>query len=216
MKSVVLLSAGLDSTINAYEAHRAGGLALALTFDYGQRAAAREVASAQKTASLLGVAHIVVPLPWFKEFTQTSLVNRAAKVPTHVQIDNLGASETSAKSVWVPNRNGIFLNIAAAFAEGMGADTIIPGFNIEEAATFPDNTQGYLDALTAAFCFSTANHVRAFSYTTSLNKTQIVRRGLELGVRFEHVWPCYLGEALPCGTCESCLRYQRACRDGGL
>lgn len=211
-RSVVLLSSGLDSTINLFEARERSQVVLALTFDYGQRAAARERERAASLAAHVGVPHKVVELPWFSEFTRSSLVNRDAEVPVSesVSIDDLETSTKTAAAVWVPNRNGIFLNIAAAFAEGLGADWIIPGFNAEEAVTFPDNTGEFLDAASASFQFSTSNHVRAVCFTTSLNKPEIVTRGRELGVPFELIWPCYFAGAEPCGECESCQRFKRA------
>ncbi len=212
MKSVVLLSSGLDSTVNLYEALQKTEVVLALTFNYGQRAAVRELERAREIALLTNVPWKSLDLTWFSEFTKTSLVNRSTDVPVgdKVSIDDLKVSNETAKSVWVPNRNGIFLNIGAAFAEGLGADVVVPGFNIEEGATFPDNTQGFLDALSDAFEFSTSNGVKAVCYTTGLNKTQIVARGRALGAPFSLMWPCYLAGAEPCGECESCKRFARA------
>ena len=214
---VILLSSGLDSTLNLYEAKAAGEVRLALTFDYGQRAAAREIEHAKALADAVDVSHQVLKIDWFSLFTKSSLVNREAKVPTgsQISIDDQTTSETSAKAVWVPNRNGIFLNIGAAFAEGLGAGEVVPGFNIEEAATFPDNTEEFLQASTGAFKFSTNGRVKASCFTTALDKTEIVRRGRELNMRFDLVWPCYLGGAKPCGDCESCQRFARAMKAGG-
>lgn len=211
MKSVVLLSSGLDSTVNLYQAAQESEVVLAITFDYGQRAAAREIQHAKMLATKLAVPHRVIQLDWFKDFTRSSLVNRQMDVPTtSVKIDNFEASTNSAKAVWVPNRNGIFLNIGAAFAESLDAQWLIPGFNAEEATTFPDNSEDYLQASTKAFYFSTGNHVQVKCFTTALNKTEIVQLGRRLKVPFELVWTCYFGETKPCGKCESCQRFQRA------
>lgn len=217
-RSVVLLSSGLDSTVNLYEARTRSEVVAAITFNYGQRAAEREIEMARAHTALLKIPHIVVEVPFFKEFTKTSLINRANDVPTdsEVSIDDRETSIKTAERVWVPNRNGILLNIGAGYAEGLGADWLIPGFNIEEGATFPDNTEDYLRALTQAFSFSTANHVEAVCFTTALDKTAIVKRGVELGVRFEYVWPCYFGNQNLCGECESCLRYKRARSAAGV
>lgn len=216
-KAVVLLSSGLDSTVNLYQAQQVSEVVLALTFNYGQRAALREIEYAARTCAHLGIAHKVLDLSWFSEFTQTSLVARDQSVPTagQVSIDDLQVSNQTAKAVWVPNRNGVFLNIGAGFAEGLGAKWVVPGFNIEEAATFADNTQAFLDASTASFKLSTASHVEAKCFTTALNKTEIVRLGVKLKVKFEHVWPCYFGGESACGECESCLRFARA-KEAGL
>lgn len=216
-RSVVLLSSGLDSTVNLYEARAETEVVLALTFDYGQRAAPREIERAGRISGHAGVDHRVVSLPWFRDFTKTSLVDRGAEVPVgeRVEIDDRSVSLQTAKAVWVPNRNGIFLNIAAAFAEGLGADVIIPGFNAEEATTFPDNTDEFLKAATKAFSYSTSNRIEAVCFTTSLDKTEIVRRGIELNVPFDLIWPCYFAEAEPCGQCESCKRFGRAMAAAG-
>ncbi len=211
VKSVVLLSSGLDSTVNLYRAAQESEVVLAITFDYGQRAAAREIQQAAILASNLRVPHRVIALPWFKDFTQSSLVNRQMDVPTtSVRIDSFEASTHSAKAVWVPNRNGIFLNIGAAFAESLDAKWLIPGFNAEEATTFPDNSEDYLQASTQAFHFSTGNHVQVKCFTTALDKTEIVKLGRSLKVPFELIWTCYFGGEKPCGQCESCQRFSRA------
>ncbi len=211
-RTVVLLSGGLDSSVNLYKAHQETEVVLALTFDYGQRAALREIESATKQCSKLSIPHKVISLPWFRDFTQTSLVNVTEAVPKDVAIDDRQQTVHSAKLVWVPNRNGIFLNIGAAFAESLGADFIIPGFNHEEATTFPDNSEDFMDAISDSLSYSTANQVVAFCYTADKDKTEIARMGFELGADFSLMWPCYHGDEKPCGSCESCLRFQRAVR----
>lgn len=215
--AVVLLSAGLDSSYNLYRARRELNVALALTFDYGQKAAARETAASARLAKDLGVPHKVVALPWFADFTKTALVG-AAEVPTGgaVAIDDRTTSARTAKSVWVPNRNGILLSIAAGFAEGLGAAWVIPGFNREEAATFPDNTGEYLRTLDASWAYSTATKVRTRCFSTDLDKIEIVRDSRTLGLPFAKLWPCYLAGERWCGECESCQRYRRALSANGL
>ncbi len=114
--------------------------------------------------------------------------------------------------MWVPNRNGVFINVAAAFAEGLEADEVVTGFNAEEAVTFPDNTAEFAAAATAALGYSTANGVRVFSYTQALEKREIVRLGRGSGRRFRCVWSCYHGGEEMCRACESCARLERALR----
>ena len=217
LSSVVLLSAGLDSSFNLFQAARETDVRLALTFDYGQRAAARELEKAEVLARALGVRHQVVSLPWFQDFTQTALLGKMA-LPTggDVQIDNLEKSQASAKAVWVPNRNGIFLNIAAGFAEGLQADLVIPGFNREEAVTFADNSAAFLREMDKSLSYSTATKVRVHCYSIDLDKTEIVSKAIPLGVPLKQLWPCYLAGDKWCGQCESCLRFKRALAANGL
>lgn len=218
-KAVVLLSAGLDSTVNLFEARAAGvDVVLALTADYGQRASRREVAAARKLAAGLGVRHHVVELPFIRDFGRSSLTDHSLEVPrgAQVSIDDMGVSRQTAKSVWVPNRNGLLLNLAAGFAEALGASLVVPGFNAEEAKTFPDNTDEFLRALTTSFSYSTANGVRAHCYTTTLEKPAIARRARELGVPVGELWFCYLDGDRWCGSCESCQRNKRALSAAGF
>ena len=97
-----------------------------------------------------------------------------------------------------------------------GADAVVPGFNIEEATTFPDNTEDFLQALSHSFRYSTANGVKAHCFTTALSKSEIVALGKDRALPFAKLWPCYFAEEQWCGQCESCLRFQRALRQNNI
>ena len=212
-KVVALLSSGLDSTVNVFEAIKHNHeVVLALTFNYGQRAAVKEIEHSAKIAKYLNIPHKVMDVTWFKDFNKSSLIVEDQEVPTgkDVEIDNLQKSADTAKSVWVPNRNGIFINIAAAYAEALGADAVIPGFNAEEAATFPDNSREFLEQATKSLWYSAANHVSVGCYTAHLNKPDIVRLVQGLKIPWELIWPCYFSGDKWCGQCESCQRAKRA------
>ncbi len=219
MSAVVLLSSGLDSTANLYEAVSEFKNVTAVHFQYGQRAGRRELEKAQQLTKKFGIELIVLELPWFKTLLNTSaLLNDAIEVPgkNEVQIDSLETSHETAQKVWVPNRNGIFLNIAAGVAEALKCSYIIPGFNAEEAATFPDNSNAFLKVLDHSFSYSTANKVKTKCYTTHLQKTEILKKALLAGLRIEELWPCYHAAEKWCGECESCQRFQRAMHENHL
>lgn len=217
-KTVILLSAGLDSTVNFYEALHRTEVMLAITFDYGQRAAKQEIARAKAIAELNHVKHMVIELPWLKLLGNSALTNSSNEIPqgNSVSIDDKAASTKSAKAVWIPNRNGLFLNIAATFAESLQATTVIPGFNAEEAETFPDNSFDFIRAVRKAFSFSTANQINVQCYTITMTKPQIVKMGQKLMVPFHMTWPCYLDQDKWCGQCESCKRAKRAFQEAGV
>jgi 7-cyano-7-deazaguanine synthase len=126
------------------------------------------------------------------------------------------AGTESMKAVWVANRNGVFLNVAAAFAESMGESRVFVGFNLEEAATFPDNSEGYLNALNSALAFSTRNEVKVASYTTHWNKARILEEALQIGLPLDLVWSCYESGPERCWKCESCKRSERALLAAGI
>jgi 7-cyano-7-deazaguanine synthase len=218
-RAVVLLSGGLDSSVNLLAAKAQGiEISMALSFDYGQRAAEKELAATKRMTSALQIPHQVLSLAFFKSFGGSSLTDSSKSIPTGSQVDinDLKTSQETAKSVWVPNRNGIFLNIAAGFAESLNADVVIPGFNREEAATFPDNSQEFLETTTRALKLSTSNKVQIQCLTTHLNKTEIVALGAKLQMNWSWIWPCYFSGDNWCGQCESCLRSYRAFQQNGI
>ncbi len=211
-ESVVLLSAGLDSTVNLYAALQETEVKLAITFNYGQKAAAKEIERSRYLADINKIKHLVIDLPWLKDLGQSSLTHENKTIPVgkNVALDIQHISEETAKAVWVPNRNGIFLNIAASFAESFRYEIIVPGFNREEAVTFPDNSLDFIRSVRKAFIYSTATHVDIQCYTITMSKSEIVDLGKKLNVPFEMIWPCYKSNDLWCGECESCQRTKRA------
>jgi 7-cyano-7-deazaguanine synthase len=218
MSAIVLLSGGLDSAVNLKQAADAGGVALALTFDYGQRAAMREAAAAAAMCHQLGIRHRLIGLPWFPELCQSALVGVTTPLP-HVTAAELEeprvVSGETARAVWIPNRNGVFVNIAAAFAEAMGAKRVVAGFNAEEAATFPDNSADFVAAANACLRLSAGSEVSLASHTQQLRKQEIVQLGRKIGAPLAFIWSCYGGGREHCGKCESCARLERALRGAG-
>lgn len=215
MRAVLLLSGGLDSAANLALAREGGfEVAHALTFDYGQRAAAKEREHAAVLAERFSITHSVIDLRSFPLWLGKAggALLGGADVP-HLKenlLDDSATTRESAKAVWVPNRNGVFISIAAAVAEARGLNAVAVGFNAEEAVTFPDNTVEYMNAMTESLRFSTANHVKVVSATAKLNKKQIVEKLNRQGFPLNLIWSCYHGGAEPCGQCESCQRFERA------
>ena len=162
----------------------------------------------------------MIKLDWFGEIIYIFFVNRNEEVPS-LSFEDIGEdapdaiTENSAKAVWVPNRNGVMLNIAGSFAESRSCDCIIAGFNGEEAGTFPDNSFDYVKAMNHAFSYSTQNGVRVTAPLIEMGKTVIVKRALEVKAPLEYSWSCYHGEEIPCGECESCVRRARAFKNIG-
>lgn len=209
--AVVLLSGGLDSAVNLALAVRDGKAKFALTMRYGQRAEAAELAAAEALCKHYGVAWRAVDLRWLGEVNPT-LLTRTGALPqlSTAELDSGEKSQASMRAVWVANRNGVFLNVAAAFAEALGVQELFTGYNLEEAATFPDNSAAFLKAINEAFSYSTLNKVRAASYTISWNKTRILAEALQLELPLNLVWSCYEPGPERCWVCESCKRSERA------
>lgn len=206
--AIVLLSGGLDSVLSATLASQEITLKEALTFDYGQRAFLREVRAAKSFSQKWNLPHQVIPLPWLKDLTQTALVNRKRPLPmiSEAELNTLTITQKTAKDVWVPNRNGIFLNVAAAFAESKGYDSIVTGFNVEEGTSFPDNSSEAVVAANRFFEWTTLRHTTVKSWVQDMTKETMVHKGISLHLDFGELWSCYEGGEKMCGVCESCLR----------
>lgn len=211
VKSIVLLSGGLDSFVSLAMSHKKYNVKLALTFNYGQKSAEKEILASKKICEHFKIEHKVIKLDWLKEITQTSLVSEN-EIP-FTSLKDLSSEDfvmNSAISVWVPNRNGAFLNIAGCFADSYNYDYIIFGANKEEGQTFPDNTQEFIDRINKAFEYSTQKKPKVYSPLINLSKNDIVKAAIEYDVPLELTRSCYSTEEKHCGVCESCVRLKRA------
>jgi len=212
--ALVLLSSGLDSTANLAFAIDEGISVSALTFDYGQNARSNELEHSKKICEYYGVEQKTINLPFFSDFSKSALHN-LAEMPefSSSELDMETKTRASAAVVWVPNRNGVFIHIGAMVAESMQINTLLVGFNREEAETFPDNSKAYMDIENQALAYSTKNRVYLKSYTDGLSKREIVLATQELSKQFplDLIWSCYRSGAARCGRCESCKRFERAC-----
>jgi 7-cyano-7-deazaguanine synthase len=212
--SVALVSGGLDSVVAAAVVASRGMLLSIITVDYGQKAATREIAAGRAVARTMGVPWHRIDLPWLAKLLPVSLAKGDGRAPQVAagHLDDPASAAARARAVWVPNRNGVLLNVAASFAEASRALFVVAGFNKEEAATFPDNSQEYMKRLDAAFALSTLNGVRVVSPTAKLDKTGIVTLGMKCGAPLHLVWSCYGAGRKMCMRCESCQRLVRALR----
>ena len=214
IKSIILLSGGLDSLVSLGLAKEEYNVELALTFDYGQKSVAQEVKTSKKICEFYKIEHKVIKLGWLKEITQTALVSeKEVPVTCENDLNSDDFIEKSAASVWVPNRNGLFLNIAGAFADSFGYDYILFGANKEEGTTFPDNTQEFIDRINAEFEYSTQKKPKAYAPLINLCKNDIVKTAVEHSVPLELTRSCYSTMDKHCGVCESCVRLKRALKE---
>lgn len=214
-KAIALLSGGLDSTVSLADGLECYDVILALTFNYGQRAFGKEIRASRRIAEHYGVTHQVIPLPWLSELLPQPLsLRRGGMDAVYPSAWRTGDEDTpgffDAKPVWVPNRNGLFLNIAAVHAEALEAQVILFGANAEEAANFPDNSEAFRERVNAALELSTLTHPRVECPMGRLDKAQIVERAVALNVPLQHIWSCYSDMETQCGQCPSCYRLRQA------
>ncbi len=210
MRSIVLLSSGLDSTVAFKEAFDRCDEVLCVTFDYGQKAGKKEIEFAKAICEQFMVGHIFIELPWYENFR--GALTGGGEIPkiSRYDLDNADVTQKTAEQVWVPARNVVFLSIGAALAENFRFDMVVTGFDAEEAATFPDNTPEFVESFNRMLTTGTLTHPEVYTPLIAMSKTDIVKRGIEIAAPLEWSWSCYLGGERPCGVCESCLRRTRA------
>ena len=215
-KAISVFSGGLDCTVatcvydNDYEIH-------AITFNYGQKAFAQELKASKKICEEMGWTHEVIDLPWLSDISNSSL-NTDEDIPevSENDLDDLDKSSQTASNVWVPARNTVFTSIALSYAESIGAEIIIVGWNNEEGLTFPDNSQEFLNEFNELIKVGSPDKIRIEAPAINLNKEELVELGVKVGAPMKLSYSCYKGEDEPCGVCESCVRRNRAFKKVGI
>ncbi len=213
---MVLLSGGLDSATAAAIAGSQGFELYALTVEYGQRHAC-EIAAARAIARALGVARHVELRVDLSAFGGSALTD-AVEVPKD---RDLAAADIPV--TYVPARNTVFLSLAMAWAESLGARDIVIGVNALDYSGYPDCRPEFIEAFDRLAALATKAGVegaplRVHAPLISLTKAEIIRRGLELGVDYGLTHSCYDPDITgrPCGRCDSCRLRARGFAEAGV
>lgn len=216
-RAVVLLSGGLDSATVLYHAQAAGDECYALSFDYQQRHR-RELRSAQAIAQAAAVAgHEIIPLD-LGRWGGSALTQRDLDLPRHRQPAEMNQG---IPVTYVPARNTIFLSVALAWAEVLGAARVYLGANALDYSGYPDCREDYLAAMQEVYRLGTkqgreGQPIILTAPLLHLHKVEIIRLGQELGVPWELTWSCYQGGELACGVCDSCILRREGFRQAGI
>ena len=215
--AVVLLSGGLDSATTLAVSIREGFDAHALSFRYGQRHDI-EVTAAKRVAASLGAREHRIAEIDLRIFGGSALTDEIA-VPK-----SRDAKKTNGIPItYVPARNTIFLSYALAWCEVLGAADIFIGVNAIDYSGYPDCRPAFIAAFEELAGVATKAGVegprfRIHAPLISMSKSQIIRKGTELGVDFSLTHSCYdpVGDQLACGECDSCRLRLEGFRDASL
>ena len=195
-QAIVLLSGGLDSYIALDIASKSYHVVMALNFDYGQKAYKEESKASKKIAEKYNLKFLSIKLPYLKEICDNSLTNINKN-----DFDNF-------EEVWIPNRNGLFLNIAAVYCDKLKIDKIIIGLNKQEAQNFSDNSIEFIDSLNNCFTYSTQNHTEIFAPCSNMTKVDIINYAIDNNLGLDIIKSCYNGKKYSnkkhCLKCMSC------------
>ena len=214
-QAILLLSGGLDSYTAGAIARAEGFTLNALTIRYGQTHAA-EVAAARRVAASLGVArHVELALD-LRAIAASSLTG-ASDVPKDRPLD-----AGDMPSTYVPPPNTIFLSLALAWAETLGANDLVIGVNALDYSGYPDCRPDYIAAFStladlATRAGVTGQHFRIHTPLIALSKADIIRRGLALGLDYGLTHSCYdpTPDERACGHCDSCVLRARGFAEAG-
>jgi 7-cyano-7-deazaguanine synthase len=203
MRSLVILSGGLDSTVLCAQESVAGEVR-ALSVHYGQRHA-RELLAAERVAARLGIQHESVDLSSLRP-----LLSGSSQTDDEVAVPFGHYAADSMRQTIVPNRNMILLAVAVARALSTGCARVLYGAHAGDHAIYPDCRPDFLAALAAAVRVCDWRPVELEAPFIGLTKAQIVARGAELRAPLELTWSCYVGGERHCGRCGACVERREA------
>ncbi|HJO39968.1 MAG: 7-cyano-7-deazaguanine synthase QueC [Vicinamibacterales bacterium] len=220
--AVVLLSGGLDSYTAAAIGRQQGFALHALTVRYGQQHA-RELEAAHEVARALGVAEHRELAVDLAAFGGSSLIGDG-QIPKSGDATSATARHgVTIPSTYVPARNTVFLALALAWAEALGARDLIVGVNAVDYSGYPDCRPAFITAFERLAAVATKAGVEGDRFTVhaplnELSKADIIRRGAALDLDYGLTHSCYdpTPEGRPCERCDSCLLRARGFREAGL
>ena len=205
-EAVVLLSGGMDSaTLLHYVKRRLGVREIhALSFDYGQKHA-KELSTARWQARSAKVKrHLIVDASFLKGLLEggSALTDEAIPVPS---LSQLSKAARRQPPTYVPNRNMVFLSIAAAYAEARGISDVFYGAHAQDEYGYWDCTGEFLGHINRVLKLNRRTHVTIHMPFRRMKKVGVLKTGLGLGVDYSHTWSCYRGGSIPCGICPTCV-----------
>jgi 7-cyano-7-deazaguanine synthase len=216
--AVVLLSGGLDSATTMAVARADGFVTYALTIDYGQRHRV-ELEAARRVAKALDARrHMIVEVD-LRRFGGSALT---ANIDVPKQRDPHATKDIPV--TYVPARNTVFLALALAWAESLGAQDIFIGVNAVDFSGYPDCRPEYIGAFERLANLATKAAVEGWSRfrihtpLIEMSKADIVRRARELGVDAALTWSCYdpQPDGRPCGACDACVLRAKGFAEAGV
>jgi 7-cyano-7-deazaguanine synthase len=201
-KAVIVLSGGLDSTTCMGMAKEKGYELYPITFHYGQKHN-REVEQAKKVADYYNAPdHRIVNISFLNQIGGSALTDDSIDVPTDMDEDEIPVT-------YVPARNMIFLSLASAYAEVIGAEAIYIGVSAVDYSGYPDCRPEFIESMNetvnlATKAGATGSEMKIETPLINLTKADTVSEGLRLNVPYVLTTSCYNGEEEACGECDSC------------
>ena len=210
MKTVLIHSGGMDSTVLLYYLLSEGNTVKALSIDYGQRHR-KELEFAAILTSQLGVEHKIADLR-----SVTELLAGSSLTSSDIEVPEGHYAEENMKATVVPNRNMILLSLAAGWAISNRYDHISYAAHAGDHDIYPDCREEFTNALDKAIQLADWHQVSLHRPFVTKTKAEIAALGGQLKVPFEKTWSCYKGGELHCGRCGTCVERREAFHLAGI
>ncbi len=208
-KVVVIYSGGMDSYTLLNTALRQGLQPYALSFNYGQKHS-KELHYAQKVCDELALPHKVV------DITPVHQLLLGSSLTDDIEIPDGHYEEESMKSTVVPNRNMIMLSLAVGYAVSIHASKVFYGAHGGDHAIYPDCRPEFVEKMSAVSAIANYEAVEVVAPFLAMDKTEILKSGIEMGLDYGKSWTCYKGREQACGRCGACQERLEAFRNNGL
>lgn len=204
MKVLTLLSGGIDSTVLMFHLRRNGAELKAIGINYGQNHV-KELDFATQSAKKANIDFNIIDISDIKKcLLNNSLTTNDEKF-----------SDIGADTI-VPNRNMIFLSIAAGYAFSLKYDTIAIAAHQGDYIVYPDCRPAYFNALERALNYGYWQQIKIMTPFINLVKTNIIQEGSRLEVPFELTRSCYKDGSYHCGKCGACIERKLAFKEAGI
>ncbi len=220
MKVLVLSSGGVDSStclglaVNEYGSENV----VALSIFYGQKHN-KEIKAADRVAKYYNVEHIKLDLSRMFEYSDCSLLSHSGKeIPKESYGEQVKKTDGKPVSTYVPFRNGLFIASAASIALSKECSKIYYGAHADDSAgsAYPDCSKEFNDAMNKAVYEGSGKLLSIEAPFVGMNKAEVVKKGLEIGVPYELTWSCYEGGEEPCHKCGTCIDREKAFEANGV
>lgn len=224
MKALVLSSGGVDSTTCLGIAiHKYGKEnVISASLHYGQKHD-KELECAKKLAEYYDIKHIEEDISNVMKYASNvcTLVKGGNDIVHKSYDEQIKENGEGRVNTYVPFRNGLFLSIATAYA-----DSLFPGEEVEiyygahaddsAGNAYADCSEEFAEAMNKAINVGTYGKIKVERPLINLNKSQVVKKGIELNVPYRLTWSCYEGKEKQCGTCATCIDRKKAFESNGI
>ena len=213
MIAVVLTSGGMDSCVTTAIAASENEEIALLHVSYGQRTEQRELKAFNDIADFYGASRrLTTSIAHLAQIGGSSLTDRK------IEVSQADLESKEIPTSYVPFRNAHLLAIATSWAEVIGVERIYIGAVAEDSSGYPDCRPEFYEAFERTIEVGTKPEtvIKIVTPVIGLKKSQIVRRGIELGAPLHLSWSCYKREDVACGECDSCALRLRGFREAGI